>query len=179
MYENASSLYQQFCSLFPRFFTEKKKKYNYTSDVCHSVQWRFLLGEKANPLLLCPCLCSQQLIIVRGPLVIVLPVPHHSRQPLAHQGLRDVAARKAVGDDVSSCVIIMMAMIMKIIHTPPPGHTHTGWKLFPVQTLAYPLHKCYALYDYLSVIYCCHNEICVQAWTVCVCVCVCKTFVYV
>ena len=115
-----------FVHFSPRFFTEKKK-YNYTSDVCHSVQWRFLLGEKADPLLLCPCLCSQQLIIVRGPLVIVLPVPHHSRQPLAHQGLRDVAARKAVRDDVSSCVIIMMAMIMKIIHPPPPRppDTHT------------------------------------------------------
>ena len=174
-------MHHNYTSSFVHFqpdFSKKKKKHNYTSDVCHSVQWWFLLGEKANPLLLCPCLCSQQLIIVRRPLVVVLPVPHHSRQPLAHQGLRDVAARKAISDDVSSCVIMMPAIIMKIIHTSPP--TPTGCKLSSSDTsISSPQTLC-SVWIPLSVSL-------LPWWNMrasmnCVCVCVCvragKTLVY-
>lgn len=41
-----------------------------------------------------PSLCGQELIVVRGSLVVVLPVADDGGQALAHQRFGDVAARQ-------------------------------------------------------------------------------------
>lgn len=44
-----------------------------------------------------PGLCGKQLVVMRGSLIVVLPVPDHRGQALADKGLSNVSATEKTG----------------------------------------------------------------------------------
>lgn len=56
------------------------------------------VGPHVSPVsFISPGLCGKQLVVMRGSLIVVLPVPDHRGQALADKGLSNVSATEKTG----------------------------------------------------------------------------------